>query len=502
MAKKHPVYDTDAHFSVNPTTRTMRREGTGKGNVIQYDHNSERMTFELPRYIDGHDMSLCNVVEVHYNNIDAKTKAQNQGVYQVDDLQISPDDSNVVVCSWLISRNATEYVGSLNFLIRFSCTEDDGTMLYAWNTAIHSGIQVADGIYNSEVVVEEYADVLEAWRRSLVNMKVDGETLIIQGVGAERGIYYLDPITTGNPKFIKDRDFDLNDLYKPSQCGVYTIDWNTIKNKVYPISNLPYFGEGVSGAVKLIVEADTNTDTAPAVFQTVRLRTTKAEASSRILMWTRQYSSGYWSDWQRFVGADELTTGTLVPFRSLNADKAKNAERAGTADEATSATKASCDVKNRPLETTLNCEYEASIKKGHQFEGYSELQRDESGSYGVIQGGIISFIVIEEETQTSASFIMDVRHDLLQSSCVFSSVSGISKGFMTRLIFSPFSEIIGSSIFHKHYVYFSNADIEKGQDDDPLGEAVDWRKVNYSNPDNTRIYYKYLLKHPNGFPAD
>lgn len=166
MAHKHSVYDSDLHFAINPITRTITNMSSQKTTLIQYDHNSERFTFELPRHVEGHDMSVCNVVEVHYLNIEAATKVKSEGVYAVTDLQLSPEDENVVICSWLISQNATRLVGSLNFLVRFACVTDD-TVDYVWNTAIFTGIAVSSGIYNGDVIVEQHADILEQWKNEL-----------------------------------------------------------------------------------------------------------------------------------------------------------------------------------------------------------------------------------------------------------------------------------------------------------------------------------------------
>lgn len=83
---------------------------------------------------------------------------------------VSTDNDNVVVLSWLISRNATKYVGSLNFAITFKCVSDDGNIDYAWSTAIFTGISVCEGMNNTETVVEEYSDVLEQWRQKLLNV--------------------------------------------------------------------------------------------------------------------------------------------------------------------------------------------------------------------------------------------------------------------------------------------------------------------------------------------
>ena len=167
MAHIHSVYDTDAHFQIDGVTRAVKNASATKTMVVQHDHNSERFTFEVPRLIDGHDMSTCNVVQVHYINTDSTDRTKfSTGVYEVDDLQISPGNEDVVICSWLISSNATKHVGNLSFVIRFVCSTD-GEIDYAWNTAVHSNVYVSKGIFNGDVIVKEYADVLEQWRQEL-----------------------------------------------------------------------------------------------------------------------------------------------------------------------------------------------------------------------------------------------------------------------------------------------------------------------------------------------
>lgn len=165
MAHKHSVYDSDAHFIIDPITRVAKKDPNHKAMVIQHDHNSERFTFEVPRYIEGHDMSTCNKVEVHYLNYEPKTKQEIKGVYTADDLQISPDDDSVVICSWLISSNATQLVGTLSFVVRFCCV-DGTTSTYAWNTALAT-VNVSTGIDGSDAAIADYSDVLEKWKAEL-----------------------------------------------------------------------------------------------------------------------------------------------------------------------------------------------------------------------------------------------------------------------------------------------------------------------------------------------
>ena len=169
---KHDVYDSDTNFSINPSTRVIKNESTTKTGLIQHDHNSERFTFEMPKIIEGHDMSQCDIVEVHYINIDSETKAESHGYYRVDDLLTIEDESgdetkDMVIFSWIISQHATQYVGHLHFLIRFACVDDNNNLLYVWNTAVHTGMSVSNGIYNSNFILEDYADVLLKWQSEI-----------------------------------------------------------------------------------------------------------------------------------------------------------------------------------------------------------------------------------------------------------------------------------------------------------------------------------------------
>lgn len=177
MGHNHAVYDGDAHFIIDPISRAIENASSEKTAVMQYDHNSERYTFECPRTIEGHDLSLCNRVEVHYLNVSSGTKKkQNSGFYEVNDLQVSTDDDKTVVCSWLISRGATQLAGSLNFLVRFCCVEND-TIVYSWNSDVYTGVSVKEGIDASGVFEEEYADVIAQWKASVMQHFADDLTV-------------------------------------------------------------------------------------------------------------------------------------------------------------------------------------------------------------------------------------------------------------------------------------------------------------------------------------
>lgn len=163
MAHTHDVVDSDARFSIDPITRAIKKEESAKVSLIVGDHNSERFSFELPRYIEGHDMSLCNVVRVHYMNTDSsRPERQSVGVYEVDDFGILSTDDSKMGLSWLLSNKVTTYVGKLAFTVQFACMTGF-KVEYSWQSGIYSAMTVSDGINGSEIVFDEYADILQQW---------------------------------------------------------------------------------------------------------------------------------------------------------------------------------------------------------------------------------------------------------------------------------------------------------------------------------------------------
>ena len=182
MAHAHIVSDSDNHFVIDPITRQLNNNSK-KTILMKTDHNSEQFTFELPRMVEGHDMSLSNKVEVHYININSKTREQSTGIYNVADFGVDAEDDTKVLGTWLVSREATKYAGSLNFVIRFACLSADNVEEYAWNTAIYAGITIADTIENTETVVEDYVDILRQWLDTIENAGSSGKVYAITDDG-------------------------------------------------------------------------------------------------------------------------------------------------------------------------------------------------------------------------------------------------------------------------------------------------------------------------------
>ena len=164
------IVDADPHFTIDIITRSITNDKSKKTSLVQYDHNSERFSFDIDRYIEGHDILLSNRIQVHYVNISGSSRTKHIGLYEVTDLAVHPDNDKKACFTWLISENATHYDGTLSFLISFECVDKETAEVeYRWNTNICSTIIIVPGINNNNAVVEVYVDELLKWEAYLVD---------------------------------------------------------------------------------------------------------------------------------------------------------------------------------------------------------------------------------------------------------------------------------------------------------------------------------------------
>lgn len=185
MSHIHDVIDSDTHFVIDPLTRAISATSE-KLNLSVGDHNSERYTFEIPKIVEGHDMSSCTRIEVHYNNVSKDKKNISSDVYLCSDSKVTGD---TLTFSWLISRNATKYKGTLQFSIRFVCVDDEDAVVYDWRTATFKKVSVGDVVYNDAVIEETVSDIVEQIKDEVVQAEMDDAIDVL----AESGI--VDPVS-------------------------------------------------------------------------------------------------------------------------------------------------------------------------------------------------------------------------------------------------------------------------------------------------------------------
>lgn len=252
MAHIHSVFDSNEHFVIDPVTRAIANSLAKKIVVMQFDHNSERFTFEIPN-VDGHNMANCDRVEIHYINVDAVDKTlKSTGVYEVKDIKPSPGDNSVAVFSWLLSRNCTKYAGTLSFLIHFACTTD-GVEDYAWNTAIFQSITIGNGMNNGAEVLEPFPDILAQWQAQLFSAS---ETAVLNVTTAEaNALAAIEAAGEAKKQSVLDSIPDeyealsaLADQNHRNKAGAIVLDAegeSIVVNDAseYPLQNLKVFGK-------------------------------------------------------------------------------------------------------------------------------------------------------------------------------------------------------------------------------------------------------------------
>jgi hypothetical protein len=262
MAHIHNVYDTGKCFEINGISRFIKETSPTKLVLVQGDHNSEIITFKMPRYIDGHDMLLCNKIRVHYINVDTKTNDSSADIYDVTDLALCEDCEDEVTFTWTVEAPATKYAGSLAFVIKFECVEE-GNILYQWNTAKYIGINVLAGLDNSEGFVDKYSSVIDKWVNELeesANIKFEEWFDELKesaefNVQIQNGMSYPD---YENSKIIIPREEESYTIDEDGYVFLWVCDQNTPK---LPLARLTINGyEVVNEVLKAPKQSDEGLD--------------------------------------------------------------------------------------------------------------------------------------------------------------------------------------------------------------------------------------------------
>lgn len=124
MTNNHIIRDDDNRFIIDGSTRAITNLTGNTPSVMQFDHNSEVLTFQMPRFMEGHDMSLCDEIKVLYKNTEEGTGASTRPVIAdvdtINDIEID-ENENCIVFSWAIPEFATLYPGKIVFQFKFVC---------------------------------------------------------------------------------------------------------------------------------------------------------------------------------------------------------------------------------------------------------------------------------------------------------------------------------------------------------------------------------------------
>lgn len=163
--EEHIVVGADRFVSVPDSLKRI---------AVQFDHDIETVTFDCPRYWDGHDMSKM-AIYINYMRPDNA-----RGSYPVTDICIDETDENVMHFNWTISGNVTEVKGVISFLVCVKKADSEGLMVNHWNSELNREMSVSEGLECADSIFEQYPDLIT---QLLLKMDELGKLLVISDNG-------------------------------------------------------------------------------------------------------------------------------------------------------------------------------------------------------------------------------------------------------------------------------------------------------------------------------
>lgn len=144
--------------------------------AVQYDHDVETVTFDCPRYWDDLDMSDLSI----YINYMRKDRVV--GIYKATDISVDTTNDRIMHFNWKISRNVTEVVGQIKFLVCIKKGDADGNEVNHWNSELNTEMYISEGLEAGEGFFDSYPDIILQWEDEVQKVK---DTLIAAGASGE-----------------------------------------------------------------------------------------------------------------------------------------------------------------------------------------------------------------------------------------------------------------------------------------------------------------------------
>lgn len=132
--------------------------------AVQFDHDIETVTFECPRYWDGHDMSEM-AVSINYMRQDGYTDSYPAAVTSVT-------EDGKMLFDWTISGNVTEVSGKLSFLVCIEKTDvETGDLLHHWSSELSQDMYVSSGMKCKAAPITRDPDLVSQILQRLSNVE-------------------------------------------------------------------------------------------------------------------------------------------------------------------------------------------------------------------------------------------------------------------------------------------------------------------------------------------
>ena len=142
---EHVVVGSDRYITV---PESLQKIG------VQFDHNAETVTFDCPRYWDGHDLSMMKIY------INYMRPNDSFGAYLCNDAEIDSMDDTIMHFNWVISGHVTEFAGPLSFLICICDVDQNGDSTTHWNSELNTQMYISSGMKCRDAILGRYPDII------------------------------------------------------------------------------------------------------------------------------------------------------------------------------------------------------------------------------------------------------------------------------------------------------------------------------------------------------
>ena len=142
---EHIVVGSDRYITV---PESLQKIG------VQFDHNAETVTFDCPRYWDGHDLSTMKIY------INYMRPNDSFGAYLCSDAEIDSMDNTIMHFNWIISGHVTEFAGPLSFLVCICDVDQNGDSTTHWNSELNTQLYISSGMKCRDAILGRYPDII------------------------------------------------------------------------------------------------------------------------------------------------------------------------------------------------------------------------------------------------------------------------------------------------------------------------------------------------------
>lgn len=155
LGTEMPMQEPEEHIIID-SNRYVRVPEALRRIAVQYDHDIETVTFDCPRYWDGHDLSKMKIY-INYMRSDRYV-----GCYLTTGATIDAEDDTIMHFDWVLSQNATAAKGALSFLVCVKTVDESGIEQNHWNSELNREMYVSEGLECTDPVHDLQPDIVAA----------------------------------------------------------------------------------------------------------------------------------------------------------------------------------------------------------------------------------------------------------------------------------------------------------------------------------------------------